>query len=101
MVSANLDGVAIRMPGFIVPLEFKDEQVTTHFFLVPFFGACIHVPPPTPNQVVFVNYPQGLKLNSLYEPYWISGVMKIKLTKNDIAASAYAIEGHHYELYQY
>ncbi len=100
MVVSGFDGQAIKMPGFIVPLEFKEEQVTTQFFLVPFFGACIHVPPPPPNQVVFVNYPKGLKLNALYDPHWISGIMKLKVTENDVATSAYTLEAHEYELYQ-
>ncbi|HBC56143.1 MAG TPA: DUF3299 domain-containing protein, partial [Gammaproteobacteria bacterium] len=52
----EMDGQAIRIPGFIVPLEFDDGQTITQFFLVPFFGACVHVPPPPPNQIIFVHY---------------------------------------------
>lgn len=87
-----MDGKAIRLPGFIVPLEFDDNQIITQFFLVPFFGACIHLPPPPPNQTILVNYPKGLKLATLVDPLWISGVLKVSLTKNDMATAAYTLE---------
>lgn len=81
----------VRIAGFIVPLEFDGEQTITQFFFVPYFGACIHVPPPPPNQLIYVSYPQGLKLNALYDPFWITGVLKTSLIENDIATSAYSI----------
>ena len=98
-VMPEMNNKSIRIPGFIVPLEFDDEQIVTQFFLVPFFGACIHVPPPPPNQVIFVNYPKGLKLTALYDPFWISGVLKTSITENDLATSAYSIEMESYESY--
>lgn len=90
-VVEDMNGKAIRIPGFIVPLEFDDDQTITQFFLVPFFGACIHVPPPPPNQIIFVNYPKGLKLNALYDPFWISGIVTTSLVENDIATSSYSL----------
>ncbi len=98
-VVPEMDGQAIRIPGFIVPLEFNDDQTVTQFFLVPFFGACIHVPPPPPNQIIFVNYPDGLKLEELYDPFWISGVLDVSLVENEMATSAYSMELHKYEPY--
>lgn len=98
-VIEEMDGQAIRIPGFIVPLEFGEDKSITQFFLVPFFGACIHVPPPPPNQIIFVNYPQGLKLDALYDPFWISGVIKTSLVENDMATAAYTMDMHKYELY--
>ena len=96
----DLDGQLVRIPGFIVPLEFNDDQTITQFFLVPFFGACIHVPPPPPNQIIFVNYPQGFQLEALYTPFWISGVLKTSLQQNDMATSAYAMDMQEFEIYQ-
>lgn len=94
-----MDKQAIRIAGFIVPLEFDDEQTITQFFLVPFFGACIHVPPPPPNQIIFVNYPQGLTLNALYDPFWISGVLTTSAVENEMAAAAYSMQMQSYEAY--
>ena len=95
----EMEGQAIRIPGFIVPLEFNDEQTITQFFLVPFFGACIHVPPPPPNQIIFVNYPKGLKLDALYDPFWISGVLKTTLVENEMATAAYSMQMQSFEAY--
>ena len=81
----------VRIAGFIVPLEFDGEQTVTQFFFVPYFGACIHMPPPPPNQLIYVSYPQGLKLNALYDPFWITGVIKTSLVENDMATAAYSI----------
>ncbi|HEY7884987.1 MAG TPA: DUF3299 domain-containing protein [Cellvibrionaceae bacterium] len=95
----DMDQKAVRIPGFIVPLEFDEEQTITEFFLVPFFGACIHVPPPPPNQVIYVHYPEGLQLEHLYEPFWISGVISVAHTENELAESAYSIKPFHIEPY--
>jgi hypothetical protein len=99
-VVAEMDGKMIRLPGFIVPLEYKSEQIVTKFFLVPYFGACIHVPPPPPNQIILVDYPKGLKLESIYDPFWLSGKLKVVLTENDVAISSYSLDLKDYELYQ-
>ncbi|MCA4129843.1 DUF3299 domain-containing protein, partial [Pseudomonas aeruginosa] len=53
---------------------------------------CIHVPPPPPNQIVLVRYPQGLKLTDIYTPLWVSGTLKIEQVSNDLADAAYAID---------
>lgn len=99
-VVKEMDGQAVRIPGFVVPLEFDDDQVITHFFLVPFFGACIHVPPPPPNQIIYVHAPKGLKAEALYDPFWISGVLTTSLTEKGIGTSAYSLEMSEYEVYQ-
>lgn len=98
-VRSEMDGKAVRIPGFVVPLEFNNDQTITEFFLVPYFGACIHMPPPPPNQIIHVKYPQGLQLDALYNPFWITGVMRASLVINDMATSAYAIEMAGYEDY--
>jgi hypothetical protein len=94
-IRPEMNNLAIRLPGFIVPLEFNDDQLITEFFIVPFFGACIHVPPPPPNQIIHVKYPQGFRLAEMYNPFWISGILKTTLTENDTALAAYAMEVHH------
>lgn len=95
----EMNAQAIRVPGFIVPLEFNDQQLVTQFFLVPYFGACIHVPPPPPNQIIFVNYSKGLKLDSLYNPFWVSGMLKTSIVENETATAAYTMQMQSYENY--
>jgi len=95
-----MDGQAIRLAGFIVPLEFNEQKLVKQFFLVPYFGACIHVPPPPPNQIILVNYPKGLKVDALDDPFWVSGTLTTTITQNDMAESAYSMTLHKYQLYK-
>jgi hypothetical protein len=90
-IKAEFNNKNIRIPGFIVPLEYSDEQLITEFFLVPYFGACIHVPPPPPNQIIYVKYPKGLLLDALYDPFWIEGQLNTNIIENELATSAYAL----------
>lgn len=90
-VIPELSGKDIRLPGFIVPVEYNDDMVITEFFLVPYFGACIHVPPPPPNQIIYVKYPKGFELSALYDPFWIEGELLTQISENEIATSAYSI----------
>lgn len=82
----------IRIGGYPVPLETDAKGRSTLFFLVPYPGACIHVPPPPPNQMVLVRYPKGLKLGDIYNPLWVTGHLKIEKVSNDMADAAYALD---------
>lgn len=72
-----LDGKIVRIPGYALPLEFSESGVT-EFLLVPYVGACIHTPPPPPNQIVFVELNQTYRSQNLYDPVWITGQIKIQ-----------------------
>ena len=91
-VNESLDGALIRIPGFVVPLEFDEEQTISQFFLVPYFGACLHMPPPPPNQIILVNAPKGIQMSALYDPFWIEGQLSTSFQENDMATSAYAMQ---------
>lgn len=65
-------GQTVRMPGYLLPLEINDQKAV-EFLLVPTVGACIHTPPPPANQIVHVRYPNGVKVEGLYTPIWVSG----------------------------
>lgn len=82
---------SVRIPGFIVPLEYDAYQTITSFFLVPFFGACIHVPPPPPNQIIYASYERGIQLDVLYDAFYISGTLHTELITNDMATAAYTM----------
>ena len=73
-VVAELDGQRLRLAGYLLPLETSDRKVT-EFLLVPWVGACIHTPPPPPNQIVHVNYPEGIEASVVFAPVWIEGTM--------------------------
>jgi len=91
----------VKIPGFIVPLEFDDNQLITTFFLVPYFGACIHLPPPPPNQIIYSTYDKGITLDMMYDPFWIEGTMTTTLTENDLATASYAMTVEQLTLYDY
>lgn len=91
-VVPEMDGVEGRIPGFVVPLKtVGSEQRIVEFFLVPYYGACIHVPPPPPNQIIHVTYKPGFTLDALYEPVWIQGTLKAEPIENDIASASYTL----------
>ncbi|MEM9531052.1 MAG: DUF3299 domain-containing protein [Pseudomonadota bacterium] len=90
-VVAELDGQAVRLPGFIVPLESDEVGLLSEFFLVPYFGACIHVPPPPPNQLVYVKLDEPFELKSLWDPFWVSGEMKAKGYESVMGQAGYTI----------
>ena len=81
----------IKIPGFIVPLEHNAKQEVTRFFLVPYFGACIHVPPPPPNQIIYGRHDAGIRQDNLYDPFWLEGTLETSLVENDMATSAYSM----------
>ena len=94
------DGKAIRIPGFIVPLEQNDEQKATAFFVVPYFGACLHMPPPPPNQILYVEYKEGIAVENLYDPYWFEGTVKIDNHESALGSSAYSLVLDSFALYE-
>jgi len=71
-----LNNKDIRIPGYLLPLEYADNKVITEFLLVPFFGACIHTPPPPPNQIVHVKSKQGFKSAGLFQPVMVEGKLQ-------------------------
>jgi hypothetical protein len=95
----EFDGRNIRLPGFIVPVEMDEKQRVTEFFLVPYFGACIHLPPPPPNQIVYVTSDVGIPIINIYEAYWIDGTINTTYTENDLAQSAYSMTAANIEIY--
>jgi uncharacterized protein len=100
-VNKALDGNNVKLPGFIVPLEVSKEGKVTEFFLVPYVGACIHVPPPPPNQIVYVHDEKGLALESIWEAYWVTGKMSITNRSTRLGAAAYQIAADKVEIYKF
>ena len=99
-LNETLDGAYVRMPGFIIPLEVGTEGVT-EFVLVPYVGACIHVPPPPPNQLVFVRTKQPWPSDKLWEAVWVTGEMRTQLQSTEIAQTGYALTADSLEVYEW
>ena len=92
-VNEILDEKLIRIPGFIAPLDYTDDRIT-EFLLVPYFGACIHVPPPPANQTVLISTAegQGIKPEDSNSPIWVMGKLSTEGTTTELAAAGYYME---------
>jgi uncharacterized protein len=76
--------------------------VVSEFFLVPYFGACIHVPPPPPNQIVYVKLTGGgVRLGSEEDAYWVTGILHTQINGTTLAKAAYTLDASRMELYKY
>ena len=100
-VVKELDGLEVKLPGYVVPLEVDDNGMVSQFLLVPYYGACIHVPAPPSNQIVYVRGGKGVKVDELYQPFWIIGKMSVKAMESDLAEAGYQMQASSIEPYEY
>ena len=84
----DLDGRQVSMPGYALPLEYSGTKIT-EFLLVPWVGACIHTPPPPPNQIVYVKSESGFENKGRFSPVVVKGEMSVKTAKKDL----YLVDG--------
>lgn len=99
-VRPGMDRRRVRVPGFIVPLAMDADGLIREAFLVPYFGACIHVPPPPPNQIVHLRSAKGFRVRSIYDPYWMTGTLRTQVKESRLGRAAYALDVDALELYQ-
>jgi len=91
-VRQELNGSKVKIPGFVIPLE-GDANMVTEFLLVPYFGACIHVPPPPPNQIIYVHFPKGAPVQQLWDVVYVIGTLKTETVSHELAQTGYVIQG--------
>ena len=96
----GLDGALVRLPGFVVPLDVAEGKVSS-FLLVPYYGACIHQPPPPSNQIVHVSFAAPVELESMYAPVWVVGRMRVETYSTAFVEAGYALAGREVEPYEY
>jgi hypothetical protein len=94
------DGKRVRIPGFLLPLDFSGTGVTD-FLLVPYVGACIHVPPPPPNQLILVTTDAPYESDGLFEPVSVTGTMTSMAATTEFAEVGYAIAAEAVEPYEF
>lgn len=98
-VRTDLNELDVRIPGFMVPLEYKETEVVTRFLLVPYFGACYHEPPPPPNQTIYAVYEPGYEMGEIWEPVWIEGTISASRVEEDLATAMYSVSADMIEPY--
>lgn len=87
---AGLEGQSVRLPGFVVPLD-EGAAGLTSFLLVPYFGACIHTPPPPSNQIVLVATKTPVKARTM-DPVWVRGTLRTERQNSAMGASSYRLD---------
>jgi uncharacterized protein len=97
----TFDGKKIRMPGYTVPFSYDAKAEISEFLLVPYFGACIHAPPPPPNQTIFIRTDKPILLKDLPQAVWIEGTLHAEKQESDLADAAYIIDLTRVEKYEY
>lgn len=96
----ELDGQKVRIPGFVVPVETTADGLLSEFFLVPYFGACIHVPPPPANQIIYGRLATPIPMVNIWDAFWVEGTLKIEEVRNETADSAYTMEVSRLSVYE-
>lgn len=81
MIKTDLDGARVRIPGYVLPLEYEGEKLTS-FMLVPYVGACIHVPPPPANQMAYVKVQSPIPDEGLFAPVWVTGTLNARAVES-------------------
>ncbi|MEL7033660.1 MAG: DUF3299 domain-containing protein [Pseudomonadota bacterium] len=97
----ELNETKVRIPGYTVPFEYGANAEITEFLLVPYYGACLHAPPPPPNQTVFAMTDEPIKLRNLAQAVWIEGTMYTQTQESELADAAYTIRVEKVETYEY
>ncbi|MEL7539798.1 MAG: DUF3299 domain-containing protein [Pseudomonadota bacterium] len=97
----ELNETKVRIPGYTVPFEYGANAEISEFLLVPYYGACLHAPPPPPNQTVFAMTEEPIKLRNLAQAVWIEGTMYTQTQESDLADAAYTIRVDKVETYEY
>jgi uncharacterized protein len=89
----ELNGKRVKVPGYMVPLDDSARGVT-EFILVPYYGACIHTPPPPPNQMVYVKMRGNRRVDvNLWEPIWIEGDLHVSEVDSPYGAVGHQLAG--------
>lgn len=87
---ASMAGRSVRLPGYLVPLDEAKDGIR-EFLLVPYFGACIHTPPPPANQIVHVRSQAPIKGFHTMDAIWVSGTLELARTPSNMGVSGYAM----------
>jgi len=94
----SMNGVNVRIPGYVVPLD-SPRNDHPEFLLVPYFGACIHTPPPPSNQVIHVHARQATIAPHSMDTVWVSGTLSSARSESDAGASSYRLDADTIEAY--
>jgi uncharacterized protein len=96
---ATLNNTRVMIPGFVVPLEDEDTKLA-EFLLVPSPQACIHVPPPPPNQMILVKMDPNHSPKRSWGAVWLKGRLQISSSETQYGKISYRLYGEGAEVYR-
>lgn len=99
-VVTSLDGLRVKLPGYVVPLDFDGQSKMKEFLLVPYYGACIHTPPPPANQLVHANAKTEIEVTDTYMPVWAYGTLSTETVKSNLGEAGYRLKVERVEPYE-
>ena len=91
-------GKPIRIAGYVVPLDAERMQ-SSEFLLVPYFGACVHSPPPPANQIILIKPPKGSRFRTM-DAIWVEGILTEGKTSSEVGTSTYVLTADKITLYR-
>jgi len=95
----TMQGQDVKIPGFIVPLE-GNEKALREFLLVPYFGACIHSPPPPANQIIHVRATPPARGFKTMSAVWVSGTLDLERNQSEMGVTGYSLKAIRVEKYR-
>lgn len=95
----EIDGKNVKIPGFVAPLDFGEARKLREFLLVPYFGACIHVPPPPANQIVLIQVDEPPEGIGSMDAVWVYGKIRIERADTQSGTSGYRMKAEKVERY--
>ncbi|MEL6967303.1 MAG: DUF3299 domain-containing protein, partial [Pseudomonadota bacterium] len=98
LLNLGLHNRIVKIAGYVTPVGFDGQDVTELLF-VPYMGACIHVPPPAANQIIYVKNAKGMTADQMWEPFWLVGTLKASPVSTILADVGYSIDGAKLEPY--
>jgi hypothetical protein len=97
----ELQGKRIKIPGYVAPLDWENASGLKEFLLVPYFGACIHVPPPPANQIIHITMDTPLKKIGSMAAVWVYGELLLEMNDSGLmGASSYRMKPDKVEAYE-
>lgn len=83
-------GKQVTIKGFMMPLDYEAKEIV-EFLFMPYVPACMHVPPPPPNQLVLVKMKKGTKIKPSFYPIELTGSLAVE--SNADLESSFKMEG--------
>ncbi|MEL7332096.1 MAG: DUF3299 domain-containing protein [Cyanobacteria bacterium J06560_2] len=76
----DLEEQSVQLSGYVLPLgdaqSASQTQPVSEFLLVPYVGACVHVPAPPPNQMIHIKPATAIENPGLFSAVQVTGKLR-------------------------